>query len=48
MKVILLTLMLIAFGLADACGGNCPAGNCTTCFCGNTKLIQDKIGRAHV
>jgi hypothetical protein len=31
-------LMLSATGLANICGGNCPAGNCPSCPCGYTTV----------
>ena len=40
MKILAL-LLLIVFALADSCGGNCPNGNCPTCFCGIGKNMVD-------
>jgi len=35
-------LALIAIALsASNCGGNCPANNCPTCYCGTNQNIQD-------
>lgn len=41
MKFALLGALLIAVGLADSCGGNCPSGKCPSCPCGTTKNMQD-------
>lgn len=38
MKFAILGALMLALGFADTCGGNCPTGKCTTCFCGNAKL----------
>jgi hypothetical protein len=40
MKLLILVL-LVALVFADSCGGNCPSGKCPTCYCGNTKSVQD-------
>lgn len=40
MKVLLL-LFLVILAFTDSCGGNCPAGDCPTCFCGTGKNILD-------
>lgn len=37
---ILLGALLVALVAADTCGGNCPGG-CPTCFCGNTRKVED-------
>ena len=41
MKQIFVGLTLLAFALADSCGGNCPSGKCHTCYCGSTKKMED-------
>lgn len=41
MKFAILGALMLAIGFAENCGGNCPTGKCTTCFCGNTKLNLD-------
>ena len=25
----------------STCGGNCPSGSCTTCYCGSTKSMYN-------
>lgn len=37
--VVLIALLVLA--CTDTCGGNCPAGFCTNCYCGNQKNIVD-------
>lgn len=43
MKFALLGSMLavvgLAFNEASNCGGNCPQGGCTKCFCGEKKQM---------
>lgn len=41
MKILLTLFLLTTLVLSDSCGGNCPSGRCTNCFCGNTKLMED-------
>ena len=40
MKITVL-LLLVALALTQTCGGNCPAGNCPTCYCTSTKKLLD-------
>ena len=35
MKIVVL-LLVVAFAIAQSCGGNCPSGGCPTCYCGST------------
>ncbi len=37
-KVLLVLLLLVNIN-AGTCGGNCPAGDCTKCYCGNSKNV---------
>lgn len=41
MRVLLLVLMLAAYGFGGECGGNCAAGDCPTCFCGVGMNVVD-------
>ena len=43
MKIaVVLALLTLVFTHADTyCGGNCPGGFCTNCYCGNQKNIVD-------
>lgn len=41
MKYLIAGLMLLGVALSDNCGGNCPSGNCHTCYCGTNKLMED-------
>lgn len=41
MKYLIAGLMLLGVALSDSCGGNCPSGNCHTCYCGTSKLMED-------
>ena len=44
MKLILLTLAILAIALADTCGGNCPSGRCPSCPCGTSPNRADISG----
>lgn len=41
MKVLIVVVLLFVVSMTDSCGGNCPSGKCTTCYCGTTKNMQD-------
>jgi len=41
MKIILFIFFCIAVVFTSSCGGNCPSGKCTTCYCGSTKKVVD-------
>ena len=37
---VILAGMLI-YAMANTCGGNCPSGKCTTCYCGTSPSYKD-------
>ena len=40
-KVLLCLLGLLAISMAATCGGNCPSGKCSTCYCGTSTSYVD-------
>lgn len=41
-KILALFLLVIIVTYSNSnCGGNCPPGNCPTCYCGTNKNVQD-------
>ena len=40
-KVLILLLGFSIYALANTCGGNCPSGSCTTCYCGSSESYVD-------
>ena len=39
--IVFFTFLALALSANSTCGGNCPANNCPTCYCGTNQNIQD-------
>lgn len=48
-SIILVVISLIIMSYSLACGGNCPAGDCSTCICGRSvkKISIDNYCREY-
>ena len=39
MKILAFVAIGCAVALANSCGGNCPSGDCTNCYCGTSREV---------
>ena len=41
MKSLIFIGLLVFLVACDTCGGNCPTGKCTNCYCGTSRKMED-------